>query len=402
MLDSGRAATRDGSGALLLASARRVQADLPKRLARRLMDLQLLPFIAVSNPHIRQVYDAYRLAFDTLTALPPVETPAANAAFTALLKRLVDEHGKRREREREREREGSERPARGPPPVPSLFPSSAPMLDLLAAGLREVTARPFTGPRLDLDAFLEAMLRSRVSRRVLAEHHIGLASPRPGHVGAVCAAVDLGDAVDHAAARMRQACVEAYGIAPVVAVDAPGSPAIPHIPAHVDYCLHELLKNAARATVEAALRRAGSARVDPASLPPVRVRVCDAPGDGGAATVVVSDQGGGVPDADLGRVWRYGFTTVPADGLAHAASSPLAATAGDARYRLAGLGFGLPLSRLYARYFGGDLRLVSLRGHGVDAFLTLPHLVGDWMEAGGDDVVGGRGAAVERAGVALP
>lgn len=28
----------------------------------------------------------------------------------------------------------------------------------------------------------------------------------------------------------------------------------------------------------------------------------------------------------------------------------------------AGLGFGLPLSRLYARYFGGDLRLVNMPG----------------------------------------
>lgn len=278
------------------------------------------------------------------------------------------------------------------------------MLDLLAAGLREVTVRPFTGPRLDLDAFLEAMLRSRVSRRVLAEHHIGLASPRPGHVGAVCAAVDLADAVHHAAARTRQACVEAYGVAPSVVVDAPAAPAIPHIPAHVDYCLHELLKNAARATVEAALRRAGTRTVPPTALPPVRVRVCDAPGDGGAATLVVSDEGGGVPDGDLGRVWRFGFTTVPADGLG-GGGDPLAAASaggGDARYRLAGLGFGLPLSRLYARYFGGDLRLVSLRGHGVDAFLTLPHLVGDWVEAGGDDVVGGRGGGAGRGGAALP
>jgi signal transduction histidine kinase len=30
------------------------------------------------------------------------------------------------------------------------------------------------------------------------------------------------------------------------------------------------------------------------------------------------------------------------------------------RCRMGGLGFGLPLSRLYTRYFGGDLRLVSM------------------------------------------
>lgn len=56
-------------------------------------------------------------------------------------------------------------------------------------------------------------------------------------------------------------------------------------------------------------------------------------------------------------------------------------SAGAARYRMAGLGFGLPLSRLYARYFSGDLKLVSMPGFGVDAYLTIKRLEGsDWRE----------------------
>ncbi|CAM9931433.1 unnamed protein product, partial [Phaeothamnion confervicola] len=31
---------------------------------------------------------------------------------------------------------------------------------------------------------------------------------------------------------------------------------------------------------------------------------------------------------------------------------------------LSGMGIGLPVSRLYARHFGGDLRLLSLHGYG--------------------------------------
>lgn len=57
------------------------------------MDLQFLPYIVVTNPHIKKVYDSYQHAFETLHNLPKVETVEQNAAFTVLLKRLVDEHG---------------------------------------------------------------------------------------------------------------------------------------------------------------------------------------------------------------------------------------------------------------------------------------------------------------------
>jgi hypothetical protein len=44
------------------------------------------------------------------------------------------------------------------------------------------------------------------------------------------------------------------------------------------------------------------------------------------------------------------------------------------RMKMAGLGFGLPLSRLYAQYFGGSLDLKVLPGYGTDAYVTLRRL----------------------------
>ena len=32
---------------------------------------------------------------------------------------------------------------------------------------------------------------------------------------------------------------------------------------------------------------------------------------------------------------------------------------------------GLPVSRLYARYFGGDLNIMSVQGYGTDAYVHL-------------------------------
>lgn len=57
-------------------------------------------------------------------------------------------------------------------------------------------------------------------------------------------------------------------------------------------------------------------------------------------------------------------------------SAPPRSSAGDhdRESPLAGLGYGLPISRTYARYFGGDLNIMSMEGYGTDAFLHLSRL----------------------------
>jgi pyruvate dehydrogenase kinase 2/3/4 len=41
---------------------------------------------------------------------------------------------------------------------------------------------------------------------------------------------------------------------------------------------------------------------------------------------------------------------------------------------LAGLGYGLPIARNYARCFEGDLTLMSMEGYGTDSYIYLPRL----------------------------
>ncbi|KAF6261335.1 alpha-ketoacid dehydrogenase kinase [Scenedesmus sp. NREL 46B-D3] len=427
MLYIGRNVASDPSK--ILQSAHFVQQELPKRLARRLLDLQLLPHLVVSNPHIKRVYNAYFHAFETLRAYPPVKSVADNAAFCTLLRRLVDEHG--------------------------------PLLDLLARGLVEVRAKRLVGPALDLDQFLDAMLRSRISRRVIAEQHLHIANARPGYIGSIATALDVADAVDFAGQRAVQVCMEAYGVAPEVVVGGDLAARLPYLPSHLDYMLYELLKNSMRAVVE---RHRGATYSTRRRIPPIQARVCS-----GAThlSIRISDQGGGLPVEHLEQVWSYGFTT-SASGLpdmeaqqqqqhideanraggsssnsnssadssgddtsssskdstlaaAAAAADAASAAAADAqlrktanqfgallanvadaprqRYSLAGLGFGLPLSRLHARYFGGDLQLVNLPGYGVDAFLTLRRLdTAGWHEQHDDDVAAaGQAAAIAAA-----
>jgi hypothetical protein len=78
----------------------------------------------------------------------------------------------------------------------------------------------------------------------------------------------------------------------------------------------------------------------------------------------ISDEGGGIPRSGLPKIWTYLYST---------AKNPVVLGRQDQETPnvMAGYGYGLPISRLYARYFGGDLQIISMEGYGNLTDLTL-------------------------------
>ncbi|CDQ88858.1 unnamed protein product [Oncorhynchus mykiss] len=134
---------------------------------------------------------------------------------------------------------------------------------------------------------------------------------------------------------------------------------IVYVPSHLYHMLFELFKNAMRATVEThemALH-----------LPPVKVRVSLGSED---LTIKISDRGGGVPLRKIERLFSYMYSTAPSPvDIDNSRNAPLA-----------GFGYGLPISRLYAKYFQGDLQLYSMEGYGTSAVIYLKALSSDSVE----------------------
>jgi len=130
--------------------------------------------------------------------------------------------------------------------------------------------------------------------------------------------------------------------------------AFSYIPKYLFYIVQELIKNSARATVEACEvdgRRSLSER-------PIVVTVC---ADQKQVAIRIADQGGGFPFGKADEIWSYLFSTSKQPFQEYLESgSPMA-----------GWGVGLALGRLYARYLGGSLQLMNVPGTGVDAYLFL-------------------------------
>lgn len=132
--------------------------------------------------------------------------------------------------------------------------------------------------------------------------------------------------------------------------------------------LLELLKNSMRATVELHGLE---------NMPPIRIIIADGE-DNEDVVIKVSDEGGGIKRSNMNRIWSYLFTTAdPAildRMLGINGKLPDLMKDFDTASPLAGLGYGLPISRNYARYFGGELTIMSMEGYGTDSFIYLPRL----------------------------
>ncbi|CAH1117260.1 unnamed protein product [Phaedon cochleariae] len=222
--------------------------------------------------------------------------------------------------------------------------------------------------------FLDRFYMSRISIRMLINQHIhlfpallfgGQVENVPGpnrskYIGCIDTQCDVVGVIRDAFENARFLCDQYYLASPDLIVDVARHPDfesdqdinIVYVPSHLYHILFELFKNSMRAVME----YHGS--VD--QYPPLTVTVAKGKED---ICLKMSDRGGGIPRSTTDHLFKYMYSTAPQPSKSDAHTVPLA-----------GYGYGLPISRLYARYFHGDLVLMSCEGHGTDAVVYMKAL----------------------------
>ncbi|CAG8566938.1 15079_t:CDS:10, partial [Acaulospora colombiana] len=202
----------------------------------------------------------------------------------------------------------------------------------------------------DIQAFLDRFYMSRIGIRMLIGQHVALNRfpSLQDYVGIICTKTNIAQTVQEAAENAKNICEDYYGLfrAPEIQLHCPDDLIFTYVPSHLSHMLFELLKNSLRAIVEFF-----GSEVD--AHPPIKVIVAEGKED---ITIKISDEGGGIPRKNIPLVWTYMYTTAEAKKLDPEFDQPYF------RAPMAGFGYGLPISRLYARYFGGDLKLISMEG----------------------------------------
>jgi pyruvate dehydrogenase kinase 2/3/4 len=330
----------------LIQSASWLHNELPRRIAGQLLAVQKFPFGLGQMPSARAMREDYMRSFIELTDLALPTTMEETAAYTERLERVYARHN------------GI---------LVQLAKAIYELEESMASTVSDDDLSAFT-EFANLNEPLDHFFTRRIGIRLLIGQHLANFADfkngrREGNiVGLIDRELSPMDVAHDATSVAMGMCRDATGMAPEVIVEGPKL-TFPYLREHLFYILLELLKNACRATVET--------HGDAPSLPPVRIVIADSDENEDVA-IKISDLGGGIRRSNMDRVWSYLFTTALVDTRALVDGTSIGVP-------MAGFGVGLPVSRAHARYFGGDLHIISMYGHGTDCALYLRRL-GDVKE----------------------
>ncbi|RLN63713.1 hypothetical protein BBJ29_005648 [Phytophthora kernoviae] len=373
----------DGNKKLHLVSAKFLHKELQSRYARAIMELSDLPVGLSQTTSVRHAINFYR---DELQCINNMKSPTntnEDLIFTQKIRNAKE---------------------RGSNLVP-----------LICYGLQELKATDLGHSALQMESVqedikdrLDKFFLGRIGIRMLIGHHVKSLEHTGGRVHLVNAEQVVRDACE----RARRLCVQYCGVAPPVQIRATPNADMPfmYVESHLHHMVFELVKNSMRATVEhhqaralkprgkvnrfervmnpdspslgfyiPSVEDAAGVKVFPDSskyqagdeLPPVEIVICKGSED---LTVKVSDEGGGVPRSRWNKMWHYGYSTSPLCPPIDSDNYP------TYREHFSGGGYGLPMARLFARYFGGEVIFSSLEGSGSTAFIQA-HRLGTNMES---------------------
>lgn len=314
--------------------------EIPVRLANIMQEIHLLPDNLLRMPSVSLVRSWYVQSFDEV-----LEFESANPNENGILTKFCEALVKIRNRHMN-------------------------VVQTMAQGVIELKDSHGVDQQTEnsIQYFLDRFYMSRISIRMLINQHTLLfgsdLNGHPRHIGCIdpnCNAVSV---VKDAFENAQFLCDQYYLASPNITIEEHNvmEKNLPiqfvYVPSHLYHMLFELFKNSLRAVVE----HHGTACSD---YPPIKVLLVKGKED---LTIKVSDRGGGIPRSQSDLLFQYMYSTAPRPEP-HAHNAPLA-----------GYGYGLPLSRLYARYFQGELTVTSCEGYGSDALIYLKAICEDANE----------------------
>lgn len=317
-----------------------LRKELPVRLANIMKEIALLPENLLRMPSVIAVNDWYMRSFQEILEFERRDpNPATLEHFCNELVKIRNRHSD--------------------------------VVETMAKGVLELKESHDVDSHTEhsIQYFLDRFYMSRISIRMLINQHTlifgGQLENAPGpnrskYIGCIDTQCDVVSVIKDAYENARFLCDQYYLASPDLIINEAQHNDLEkeqyinmvYVPSHLYHMLFELFKNSMRAVME--YHNSSN------EFPPISITVSKGKED---ICLKMTDRGGGIPRSTTDHLFKYMYSTAPQPSKSDAHTVPLA-----------GYGYGLPISRLYARYFHGDLILLSCEGYGTDAVIYMKAL----------------------------
>ena len=285
--------------------------EIPIRLANRVVDLNSLPFGLSKNHSINRIREWYLLSFEELTQIkkkPETETEIADFKNT----------------------------------ITTIYNRHSTTLSIISKGLYELQFENKISHDMEapvIQSFLNRFHTNRTEIRILLEHYLSFFedSKRENYHGIINIQTNVGENISYAIDNIQQIC-DANNInlclQDIVNINIPEPIILPSIEHYLYYIFFEILKN----SVEA---------VKDKKRPQINIDIRNI--DEEMVLIRIQDNGGGINETDIDKIWYYSYTTHPIQNndiieqIDFSNVSPLS-----------GFGYGLPISEIYINFLNSS------------------------------------------------
>ena len=292
--------------------------EIPIRLAKRVTDLNSLPFGLSKNHSINKIREWYLLSFEELTQVKEPITPSDIIDFKNKINIIYDRHST--------------------------------ILSTISKGLYELQLENKIN---DIEApliqcFLNKFHKNRTEIRILLEHYLAFfekSNSESNYYGIIHLESNVESILYDTINNIQLIC-DSNGIdlhlSNIIKVNIPNKIIIPTIDHYLYYILFEILKN----SVEAVRYK---------SNPFIEVTIKEI--DEEWILIKIQDNGGGISEKDIDKIWYYSYTTHPIN-----TTEIVEQTDFSNKSPLSGFGYGLPISEIYVNFFNSsshNIKIVS-------------------------------------------
>jgi pyruvate dehydrogenase kinase 2/3/4 len=296
--------------------------EIPIRLAKRVTDLNSLPFGLSQNHSINKIREWYLLSFEELTQVKEPISSSDIIDFKDAIHTIYNRHST--------------------------------TLSTISKGLYELQVEnklnDIEAPVIQ--AFLNKFHKNRTEIRILLEHYMSFfeKTVQDGKYHGIIHLDSNVKTILHNTINNIQLLCDANGIDlhlnDIIKVNAPRQIILPTIDHYLYYILFEILKN----SVEAVRFRRN---------PFIEVTMKEIDEDW--ILIKIQDNGTGIQEKDLDKIWYYSYTTHPINN-----ADILEQTDFSNKSPLSGYGYGLPISEIYVNFFNSSSHNIKIFSNNTD------------------------------------